>query len=173
MKRDECPSCNRLVFPTPARPPWRPLRSPTARRASEDNRHVSCTSAIVPPIAPWNTVVSAVRTKVVQTENKQHAVTCVSGFLATVGLVFAHPSPSVCVSNLECSCCLSQRGFEGVSVETMSGVLHQYYLVHCMFITVHPDLGDLSMHLTNKLRRDRGRTIRAQRPRVLRSLFVR
>ena len=29
---------------------------------------------------------------------------------------------------------------------TMSGVLHQFYLVHCMFITVHPDLGDLSMH---------------------------
>ena len=35
------------------------------------------------------------------------------------------------------------------------------------------DLGDLSMHLTNKLRRDRERTIRAQQPRVLRLLFVR
>ena len=70
LKRDECPSCNRLVFPTPARPPWRPLRSPTARRASEDKRHVTCTSAIAPPTAPWNAVVSAVHNKVVQPENK-------------------------------------------------------------------------------------------------------
>ena len=87
LKRDECPSCDGLVIPTPAKPLWRPLRSLTARRASEDKQHVSCTSAIVPPTAPWN--------------------------------------------------------------------------------------ADLSMHLTNKLRRDRGRKIRAQRPRVLRLLFVR
>ena len=70
LKRDECPSCNRLVFSTPARPPRRPLGSPTVRRASEEKQSVPCTSAIVPPTAAWNTVVSAVRIKVVQPGNK-------------------------------------------------------------------------------------------------------
>ena len=100
LKRDECPSCNGLVFPTPAKPLWCPLGSPTARRASEEKQHVSCTSAIVPPTAAWNTVVSAV-------QRKRTNVRVVNSILA----ISVCTSPTISAATVNGQFGLSDQGF--------------------------------------------------------------